>query len=75
MEASNAGEYICEARNNAGMTSAVAILEIQQFTPVITLRPFGLYTVKPGNRVILQCSATGNPSPSVTWTKLALNYK
>lgn len=69
MEATSAGEYVCEAGNNAGMTSAVAILEVQS-APVITLRPSGLYTVKPGNRVTLQCSAIGNPSPSVTWTKL-----
>lgn len=70
MEASSAGEYVCEARNNAGMTSATAVLEIQSL-PSVRLRPFGVVTVSPGKQVTLQCYATGNPSPSVTWSKLS----
>jgi hypothetical protein len=73
MEASSAGEYVCEARNNAGMTSAIAVLEVQSL-PVIKLRPSGIITVLPGKQVKLHCRATGNPSPTVTWTKLTPDY-
>lgn len=73
MEASSAGEYVCEARNNAGMTSAVAVLEVQSL-PVIKLRPSGIITVLPGKQVKLHCHATGKPSPTVTWTKLTQGY-
>ncbi|XP_060879809.1 basement membrane-specific heparan sulfate proteoglycan core protein isoform X8 [Metopolophium dirhodum] len=73
MEASSAGEYVCEARNNAGMASAIAVLEIQSL-PVIRLRPSGTITVLPGKQVKLRCQATGKPSPTVTWTKLTPDY-
>lgn len=69
MQASSAGEYICEARNYAGMTSATAVLEVQS-VPVIKLRQSGVIRVMPGKPVKLYCSATGNPSPTVVWTKL-----
>lgn len=69
MEASSAGEYVCEAKNSAGMTSAVAVLEVQS-VPVIRLRPSGTVTVLPGKQIKLQCFATGSPSPSVSWIKL-----
>lgn len=73
MQASSAGEYVCEARNNAGMTSATAVLEVQSL-PVIRLRPSGVVTVLPGKQVKLSCQATGNPSPTVTWSKLTQGY-
>lgn len=69
MEASSAGEYVCEARNNAGMTSATALLEVPSL-PVIRLRPSGIVTVLPGKQLKLQCYATGNPLPTVSWLKL-----
>lgn len=73
MEASSAGEYICQASNNAGMTSATAILEVQS-VPVIRIRPSGVVTVLPGKQVKLHCYATGNPMPTVTWSKLTESY-
>lgn len=72
MEASSAGEYVCEARNKAGMTSATAYLDVQS-RPSIRLSPSGVVTVPPGKQVTLQCYATGNPSPSVIWSKLTLS--
>lgn len=69
MEASSAGEYVCEARNTAGMTSAVAVLEVQS-VPVIQLRPSGVVRILPGKQVKLHCYASGNPSPTVSWSKI-----
>ncbi|XP_050533162.1 basement membrane-specific heparan sulfate proteoglycan core protein-like isoform X14 [Daktulosphaira vitifoliae] len=69
MEASSAGEYICEASNNAGMTSATAVLEVQS-EPKIILMPSSEVTMMPGKPIRLECLATGSPPPSVTWTKL-----
>lgn len=69
MQASSAGEYVCEARNNAGMTSAVAVLEVKS-VPTVNIRPSsGTLTVPPGQNVKLYCDASGSPSPSVTWAK------
>lgn len=73
MEASSAGEYVCEARNSAGMASAIAVLEVQSL-PVIRLRPSGSVTILAGKQVKLHCYATGNPSPSVSWSKVTQNY-
>ncbi|XP_025416415.1 basement membrane-specific heparan sulfate proteoglycan core protein isoform X4 [Sipha flava] len=73
MQAASAGEYVCEARNSAGMTSAIAVLEVQS-VPVIRLRPSGVLTVLPGTQVKLNCQATGNPSPTVSWSKLTRGY-
>jgi len=36
--------------------------------PEITTHPQGV-TPKEGNNVTVSCSAIGNPSPSITWTK------
>lgn len=73
MDASSAGEYVCQASNNAGMTSATAILEVQSL-PVIRLRPSGVITVLPGKQIKLHCYATGDPLPTVTWSKLTKSY-
>jgi len=73
MEASSAGEYICEARNSAGMTSATAVLEVQS-VPVIKIRPSGIVKALPGKQVKLHCHATGSPMPTVRWTKITDTY-
>lgn len=73
MEASSAGEYICEARNSAGMTSATAVLEVQS-VPVVKIRPSGIVKTLPGKQVKLHCHATGNPMPTVMWTKITDAY-
>lgn len=73
MEASSAGEYVCEAKNSAGTTSATAVLEIQS-VPVVRIRPAGVVKTLPGRRVKLHCYATGNPSPTVSWTKITDAY-
>lgn len=63
-----AGQYVCNAENEAGQVTAVATLEIQS-APVITLLPGRVVTTRVGERVRLECRAAGEPQPSVSWTK------
>ncbi|XP_076237238.1 basement membrane-specific heparan sulfate proteoglycan core protein-like isoform X3 [Calliopsis andreniformis] len=63
------GAYICSAINSVGSVSAVAYLEVQS-VPVIRISPgSGTLQVRPGDRVRLVCSASGNPQPNVVWHK------
>ncbi|XP_076378245.1 terribly reduced optic lobes isoform X1 [Megalopta genalis] len=65
----DSGGYVCNAVNPVGTTSAVAYIEVHT-QPVITISPrSGILTVKRGDRVRLVCTATGNPQPSIEWTK------
>ncbi|XP_043641431.1 protein sax-3 isoform X2 [Drosophila teissieri] len=61
------GTYVCEAHNNVGQISARAALTVHA-PPNFTKRPsnkkVGLNGV-----VQLPCMASGNPPPSVFWTK------
>ncbi|CAL4124571.1 unnamed protein product, partial [Meganyctiphanes norvegica] len=69
------GSYICTASNNAGTTTATATLEIQSL-PLITLRSGpSPYRVRVGDRITLECSATGDPAPSVSWNKLQVGLE
>nr|CAD7589934.1 unnamed protein product [Timema genevievae] len=62
------GQYSCHAENNAGSTDAVATLVVQSL-PKIVLSPSNVVHVVIGQRVRLECRATGDPIPSVSWTK------
>ncbi|XP_046397627.1 basement membrane-specific heparan sulfate proteoglycan core protein-like isoform X3 [Ischnura elegans] len=75
------GQYQCRAENEAGSTSAIAYLEMQTL-PVITLKYPGShsdggraqYRVKPGQRVRMECTADGDPTPTVSWNRLQSGY-
>nr|CAD7195790.1 unnamed protein product [Timema douglasi] len=62
------GQYSCHAENNAGSTDAVATLLVQSL-PKIVLSPSNTVHVAIGQSVRLECRATGDPIPSVSWTK------
>ncbi|XP_071516712.1 basement membrane-specific heparan sulfate proteoglycan core protein-like isoform X3 [Panulirus ornatus] len=69
------GSYTCTAENDAGVVEATAILEIQSL-PVITIRPGrSPHLVRIGERVRLECSAQGDPAPSVNWQRLQINIE
>ncbi|XP_071451008.1 basement membrane-specific heparan sulfate proteoglycan core protein [Hetaerina americana] len=76
-----AGQYQCRAENEVGSTSAIAYLEMQTL-PQITLKyPGSLsdggrrqYRVKPGQRVRMECSADGDPTPTVSWDRQHPGY-
>lgn len=62
------GQYICSAENEAGSTSAVGTLEVHTI-PVVTIHPPGPVVVKPGQKIRLECRASGYPQPQVQWSK------
>ncbi|XP_065579048.1 basement membrane-specific heparan sulfate proteoglycan core protein-like isoform X5 [Artemia franciscana] len=63
------GTYICTAQNDAGFTTATAVLEIQK-VPSVTITPSGSYRVTNGQRVRLECRAEGDPVPFVSWRRV-----
>ena len=65
----NEGQYECTASNVAGNVKAVAYLKVT-VPPKISLNPSGSMQVSPGENVQLQCTATGEPTPEVTWEKI-----
>ncbi|TNN72998.1 Roundabout 1 [Liparis tanakae] len=72
-ERSDMGYYSCQAINTAGSVLTKALLEI---TDVISDRPPPVIRQGPTNQtvavdgtVVLNCVATGNPTPTILWRK------
>ncbi|XP_071052422.1 basement membrane-specific heparan sulfate proteoglycan core protein isoform X15 [Onthophagus taurus] len=67
---SESGEYICSATNDVGHVTAKATIQVSTL-PRITMSPplQGELAVKQGEPVRIECRATGNPRPYVSWRK------
>ncbi|KAF5916712.1 hypothetical protein HPG69_005507 [Diceros bicornis minor] len=63
----DAGDYTCVAANEAGVVERSMSLTLQS-PPVITLEPVGT-VINAGGKVVLNCQATGEPPPTVTWSR------
>ncbi|XP_078697736.1 basement membrane-specific heparan sulfate proteoglycan core protein-like isoform X9 [Branchiostoma floridae x Branchiostoma belcheri] len=62
-------EYFCKARNSVGETSVRTVLYVRlQGAPEVSVRP-EVMEVPEGERVRLECSARGNPTPTLSWNK------
>ncbi|XP_067423107.1 basement membrane-specific heparan sulfate proteoglycan core protein isoform X3 [Emydura macquarii macquarii] len=69
----DAGTYICTAQNSIGSAQTQVDVSVETAhgkpgAPEITVKP--TLTVVAGETATLQCSATGNPSPTIQWSKL-----
>ncbi|XP_037103198.1 basement membrane-specific heparan sulfate proteoglycan core protein-like [Syngnathus acus] len=64
----NQGEYQCVATSAAGSSVASAQINIK-FPPNVRLSPAGPLRVKIGDRVSVQCRATGRPRPKLSWRR------
>ncbi|XP_056289248.1 muscle, skeletal receptor tyrosine-protein kinase [Pseudoliparis swirei] len=62
----DAGQYRCVARNSFGLAfSKPVTIEVQ--APARILRVPKEKRVEYGSQVSLECNATGNPTPTITW--------
>ncbi|XP_077427620.1 secreted immunoglobulin domain 4 [Vanacampus margaritifer] len=64
----NQGEYQCVASSSAGSSTASAQINIK-YPPKVRLSPTGPLKVKIGDRVSMQCRATGRPRPKLSWRR------
>lgn len=67
VEDDDAGLYVCEASNTAGVIDSRNITVDVEFAPKVTIQPeVALMT---GEDMVLKCDVQGNPPPIVTWSK------
>ncbi|XP_057363933.1 hemicentin-1 isoform X3 [Manis pentadactyla] len=63
----DAGDYTCVATNDAGVVQRSMSLTLQS-PPVVTLEPVEM-VINAGGKVLLNCQATGEPHPTITWSR------
>ena len=64
----DSGLYKCKASNILGHESAVTQLVVVEL-PQFTVSPPARLEVDPNRNITVPCQATGDPQPTVTWTK------
>lgn len=67
VEDGDAGLYVCEASNTAGVTDSRNITVDVEFAPKVTIQPEVALMI--GMDMVLKCDVQGNPPPIVTWSK------
>ncbi|XP_075461950.1 basement membrane-specific heparan sulfate proteoglycan core protein isoform X3 [Ascaphus truei] len=70
----DSGSYTCLGQNPAGFTEVEVEVHVEgnvvnPGTPKVTANQ-PVHIVVAGDRATLRCSATGNPTPTITWSKL-----
>ncbi|XP_056158189.1 basement membrane-specific heparan sulfate proteoglycan core protein [Lampris incognitus] len=65
----NQGTYRCVASNLFGITQSIVSLIVRE-SPVATVTPTGPVRVRVGEPINLECQASGEPRPSVTWHRV-----
>nr|XP_022341960.1 basement membrane-specific heparan sulfate proteoglycan core protein-like isoform X4 [Crassostrea virginica] len=64
------GIYICLAENSAGQDQAWVIVEVlPRSKPTLSLYPDETATATVGGSAMFACRASGEPQPTVTWTR------
>ncbi|XP_049611156.2 basement membrane-specific heparan sulfate proteoglycan core protein isoform X2 [Syngnathus scovelli] len=70
----NHGAYRCVASNPFGITHTIVSLIVKE-PPVAIVTPVGPVHIRVGEPINLDCQASGEPRPSVTWHRLDNNRK
>uniref|UniRef100_A0A665UZW2 Heparan sulfate proteoglycan 2 n=1 Tax=Echeneis naucrates TaxID=173247 RepID=A0A665UZW2_ECHNA len=70
----NHGAYRCVASNPFGITHSIVSLIVKEI-PVAVVTPVGPVRVRVGEPINLECQASGEPRPSVSWHRLDSNRK
>ncbi|XP_051515995.1 basement membrane-specific heparan sulfate proteoglycan core protein isoform X1 [Myxocyprinus asiaticus] len=70
LEQSNEGIYTCRATSLFGQAQDSAKLTIQALPKVMINVRTSIQTVMVGNSVEFECQATGDPQPTVRWSKM-----
>ncbi|KAI1290019.1 Hemicentin-2 [Halotydeus destructor] len=68
LTASDAGNYTCKAQNSAGQDSIMVELNVKQ-TPKWIKEPADTNAII-GEEIVVDCSASGSPVPTLVWYKL-----
>ncbi|XP_077998598.1 basement membrane-specific heparan sulfate proteoglycan core protein-like isoform X2 [Glandiceps talaboti] len=70
VDRSDEAEYHCEATNSEGTAKVRTVLYVKASDkPKVTISPPDL-TIGIGDQAVFLCTATGNPQPTVAWTKM-----
>ena len=70
MTLSEEGQYRCRAENVAGHVELMATLVINS-VPRVRLEPSNSVVLRPGSRLEISCSVTGDPEPRISWRKMS----
>lgn len=70
VRAEDSGTYICRAESTAGVATTTAVLTVIQVPHFVKAMTDQQVVV--GEKVVLECKASGSPRPSLTWTKNGL---
>uniref|UniRef100_A0A3Q2QD42 Heparan sulfate proteoglycan 2 n=1 Tax=Fundulus heteroclitus TaxID=8078 RepID=A0A3Q2QD42_FUNHE len=70
----NHGAYRCVASNPFGITHTIVSLIVKE-SPGAAVTPVGPVRVRVGEPINLECQATGEPRPSVSWHRLDNNRR
>ncbi|XP_078379220.1 uncharacterized protein LOC144662310 isoform X2 [Oculina patagonica] len=68
VQSDDSGEYICTASNLLGTVARRTFLVVVKL-PKFTVRPPAKVSVYPGDSLTLNCSATGEPQPVISWKR------
>ena len=70
MTLSEEGQYRCRAENVAGHVDLVATLVINS-VPRVRLDPSNSVVMRPGARLKITCSVSGDPAPRISWRRMS----
>ncbi|CAK1588065.1 unnamed protein product [Parnassius mnemosyne] len=71
LQISDSGQYICQTSDGISTGQAIATLKVpgnEMTLPTVTIRPT-INEYYEGDRIELECQATGNPAPRITWQR------